>query len=170
MVVDKNNRGESGQALFELIVFLPFMLFFFMVMVSIGNSINGSINQEKATRRYFFYLAKGNSRLPDTFDLNEYKNNGVINVQQAALAWSAKRLGAKDNYGGCYQINSLFDSDLSDECDAPAIEDSKTRFVRVFTAFGVCGTSYSLNSGTNQYDTSDLQTLTRCFNGNDDSP
>ena len=60
----KISLKEEGQAIFELLVFLPVFLFLFVVIYNIGNSINISINQQKATRRYFYYIQKGNSFLP----------------------------------------------------------------------------------------------------------
>ena len=46
---------QQGQALVEFIIFLPFMLMMYTVVITLGDAINGSINQQKATRAYFYY-------------------------------------------------------------------------------------------------------------------
>ena len=68
---------EEGQALFEFVVFLPFLLFILVLMFTLGNAINGSINQQKAARRYFFYLNKGNSTLPNASNLRRICRRGA---------------------------------------------------------------------------------------------
>ena len=54
---------EKGQALIEFIIFLPFMLMMFMIVLTLGNAINGSINQQKAVRGYFYYRLQNNSQI-----------------------------------------------------------------------------------------------------------
>ena len=78
MVVDKNNilENSEGQAIFELILFMPFLVYFVTLLFTAGNSINGSINQQKAVRGYFYHLLKGNSNLPVKLDLDAFKSAG----------------------------------------------------------------------------------------------
>ena len=61
--LSKQERAR-GQALFEFIVFLPFLLFMLTIMFTVGNAINGSINQQKAVRRYFFTSTKATPPFP----------------------------------------------------------------------------------------------------------
>ena len=49
---------NKGQAVFETMMFLPVLLFFVVYMTRTGNAINASINQQKATRGYTYYLLK----------------------------------------------------------------------------------------------------------------
>jgi hypothetical protein len=46
--------NQEGQAVFELLIFLPFLLFLYTIYYTAGNAINGSINQQKAVRGYFY--------------------------------------------------------------------------------------------------------------------
>ncbi|GAB4015297.1 MAG: hypothetical protein Fur0010_14150 [Bdellovibrio sp.] len=150
-----SSNDENGQALFELIVFLPLMIFMLTIIFTVGNSINASINQVKATRRYFYYLAKGNSRLPDKDDLNVLLANGFSNVSMSALGWRESFDGsdaAGKSYSSCYKINTLFSNDSNDECKVPAIEDKKTQFIRIYTGYGICGEDFVKNSTANAYE------------------
>ena len=44
--------NRKGQAIFEFIIFLPILLILYGVLVSVSSAINGSINQQKATRGF----------------------------------------------------------------------------------------------------------------------
>lgn len=143
MVVDKKNEhsteNEDGQAIFEFIIFLPFFIFFFTIMITIGNAINGSINQQKATRRYFYYLIKGNSRAPDLTDLDAFANLNLVG--QSSVGWREKSKN-KTSFGTCYRFQTLFSGDEGETCDEPLDGENRSRFVRVFTFYGICGDSY----------------------------
>lgn len=150
------SNSESGQALFELIVFLPLLIFMLTIIFTVGNSINASINQVKATRRYFFYLAKGNSRLPDRGDLNDLQSNGIRSASMSSVGWRESFDGGAaataKSYASCYKINTLFAVDTNDECKKPSIEDQKTQFIRIYTAFGICGEEFVLDTVTQSYE------------------
>jgi len=152
----KDSKDEKGQALFELIVFLPLMIFMLTIIYTVGNSINASINQVKATRRYFYYLAKGNSRLPDKSDLKEFFQTGMESVSMSSVAWRESEEN-KLSYGACYKINTLFGTDSDDDCKKPQIEDQKTQYIRIFTAYGICGEDYMRNGQIAAYERNALQ-------------
>ena len=140
---EKNLNNEKGQAIFEFILFLPFLILLFTIMSTVGNSINGSINQQKATRAYFFNLTKGNSFVPNRKDLTNYKNVGNFNVGMAGLGW-IKRLENRNPVAPCYKLNTFYGSeDGPESCDEPTTAASTTRFIKVFTYFGLCGESYT---------------------------
>ncbi|MCY4523174.1 MAG: hypothetical protein OXB84_00400, partial [Halobacteriovoraceae bacterium] len=59
MDVEKKKIYSKGQALIELLVFFPFLILLIIAMLKLASAINGSINQQKAVRSYFFYLKIG---------------------------------------------------------------------------------------------------------------
>ena len=135
------NRKEDGQAIFEFIIFLPLMLFMFTVIFTIGNSINGSINQQKATRRYFFHIAKGNSTIPGPWYLSQI-DASVSRIGTVSVGWREKESSGGDSYATCYPLVDFFSDNKDDDCFNPSIKDKKSNFVRIYTQFGVCGESF----------------------------
>lgn len=142
-------KNEKGQAIFELVVFLPFLVFLYTTYYTLGNSINGSINQQKATRRYLFYLLKGNSRALVVKDLQSYVGSGIQSAGNFAVGWREKSSGATGgaSFATCYRFNTLFASEADEECDGRNSEIS-SNFIKVFTFFGVCGENYSAQTGS----------------------
>lgn len=137
-------EGEEGQAIFELIVFLPLLLLILTLMVTISNSINASINQQKVTRGYFYYGLRGNSLGLNRIDLNEY--NSMTTVGMSVIGWRRSDPGhsSADTYAPCFKFNSLFTSDTTDQdCDSPSVASGVTPIVRVYTAYGICSETYS---------------------------
>ena len=144
----KEKRGDDrGQALFEFIIFLPFLLFFVTVMFTIGNAINGSINQQKAARRYFFYIYKGNSTIPDAGNLNILAEDGLQKVGAVSVGWREKDVG-KDSFATCYRLATFLGKGDDDDCDKPSLDEGRSNFVRIFTMFGLCGETYRISDGT----------------------
>ena len=146
MAVNKKNiiENEEGQAIFELILFMPFLVYFVTLLFTAGNSINGSINQQKSTRGYFYHILKGNSLLPVRSDLTEFKANGVNSVSAASLGWAEKRPD-EINYGTCYKFSTLY-STSEEECDDRSPEPNTTIFVRPFTFYGLCSGTYIMQA------------------------
>jgi len=141
MVVDMNN--EKGQAIFEFIVFLPMVLILCGLLVVTGNSINASINQQKATRSYFFQFIQNDSRLPNKRILTRWGTSvGLRKVGHFSLGWTEKLEGSTP-FTACFRYNAMFGDIKPDEtCDEPDIEENKSSYIRPATAFGVCGDSY----------------------------
>ncbi|MBT3235456.1 MAG: hypothetical protein HN353_05870 [Bdellovibrionales bacterium] len=135
MIAKSITTSESGQAIFEMIVFLPFFVILLSVMLTVGSSINGSINQEKATRGYFFYLAKGNSNFPGPKSLSEM--SALSSVGTFSIGWQDYSEG-KLPVSSCYKLNALISKNSGETCQTPEAGSDITRFVRLYTVFGIC--------------------------------
>lgn len=136
-----NNRG---QALFEMILFLPFLLFLYTIYYTAGNSINGSINQQKAVRGYFYTLVKGNSYILTKPELKQFTDQGLKNIGFGAIGWRAKSGGGNRALAPCFKFSSLLKNGSTEECDKPdRDEPGVARFIRLFTFYGVCGPMYT---------------------------
>ncbi|MDC1173762.1 hypothetical protein OAT67_00070 [Bacteriovoracaceae bacterium] len=145
-------ENEEGQAVFELILFMPFFIFFITIMFTVGNAINSSINQQKVTRRYYYYLSKNNSRYPSYEDLVIWNNGGLNAVGMSGLGWREKQEGGSTGnpISNCYKFNTIFANDYDEECDEPDVNDGATQFIRVFTYYGICGMNYRSSPSSNQ--------------------
>lgn len=140
--------NEKGQAVFELIIFLPFLVFLYTVYSTAGNSINGSINQQKAVRGYFYSLLKGNSYVNSMADLEEFSQKSISTVGFSALGWREKSAsGQRDSFAPCFKFSSILKNDSNEECDSDSREgddgEKLSRYVRVFTFYGICGPVYT---------------------------
>ncbi len=145
-------REQRGQALMEFIVFIPFLIGFMSLLVTISSSINGSINQQKAARGYFFHILKGNSTVPLSRTVDSLRDEGATKVGMFAIIWGDKRKGGRQPVAACYKINSMFAGDLEGECDDPMDHsEQKSNYIKVFSVFGLCGNFYSLVPGTTYF-------------------
>lgn len=137
--------NEDGQALFEFVVFLPLVLVLSGLLIVTGNSINASINQQKATRGYFYFYIQNNSRLPNKKDLENWHGSiGLNNIGHFSLGWSEKLASGSTPFTTCFKYNALFGDIKDDEtCDEPDLEEAATSYIRPATAYGVCSESYS---------------------------
>lgn len=150
MAAKKNKilSNHEGQAIFELILFMPFLVYFVTLLFTAGNSINGSINQQKATRGYFYHIVKGNAILPVRSDLNAFKGEGVTSVSVSSLGWAEKRPD-ENNFATCYKFSTLY-STSEEVCDEKAPDPNTTIFVRPYTFYGVCSGTYVMQ-GDGEY-------------------
>ena len=140
----KNINNEKGQAIFEFIIFLPFLVFMFTIFYTAGNSINGSIDQQKATRGYYYTLVKNNTYLLTETDLAKLAEHSVRRVGFFSIGWREKGDDTKQ-YGNCFKFMSLLRGTATEECDSSErVDDRASVFVRVFTTYGVCGGTYFL--------------------------
>lgn len=148
-------KKDDGQALFELIIFFPFFLLMITVMLQVSSSINASINQQKVTRSYFFYLLKNNSTFPDRNDLDVYADKNLTHVGFSSIHWRDEEKLGDVSQAPCYGLDPFSGitpglsgeechSDLRAFSTPPGIE-KKTRFLRVYTAFGLCSAHYQLD-------------------------
>jgi hypothetical protein len=138
-------KYNQGQALIELIIFLPLMITLYSVISGFANSINGSINQQKITRAYFYNRIQNNSTFP-----------GPSLVKESLPSWSVFSvffIGWKDYFKDgespvmpCYKVSIPFKKGPKDKCE-DAYTQKRTLWVRVGTVYGVCGTSLFHNSG-----------------------
>jgi hypothetical protein len=116
-----------------------------LMILNVGNSINASINQQKAARGYTFYLLKGNSLGNRRVDLKEYEGD-LTEVSSFMIGWRAEQdSSGKKSYGSAYKLPTLPWGDDSQEEDCLERTDGssrKSQCIKVFTMFGVCGETY----------------------------
>lgn len=132
-------QNEEGQALIELIIFLPLMVTLYSVIGGFASGINGSINQQKATRAYYFYRAQNNSTTPGPKSFENFsvlKSLGMFHV-----GWKDKFVNGRQPLMPCYKISIPFKDKPADDCEE-SYTDPKTLWVRVGTVYGICGGTY----------------------------
>ncbi len=131
-------EGERGQALIEFIIFLPFMLLMYTMVQGLGDAINGSINQQKALRGYYFYRLQNNAHVTRPGEGAETWNSfGMF-----FIGWADFLEGGRTPVYPCYRINLPFTPADGDECNE-TYSDPTTQFIRVGTAYGICGATYA---------------------------
>ncbi len=128
------------------------MVLYFIVL-GLGNSINGSINQQKVTRAYLFARIKNNPYVPQ-------KSSHEPSWSRFGMEMTGFRInefvaGSESPEGACYSTPLAGGSDDID-C-AENYKDIATKFIRVFTVYGLCGQTYQQESGVisfsvNNYD------------------
>jgi hypothetical protein len=137
--------SQSGQALIELIVFLPLIITLYSVISGFANSINGSINQQKVTRSYFYYRIQNNSNIPGPRSF--YPNWKVFGMYY--IGWKDKFEGSEespDPIMPCYKVSIPFKNEPEDAC-GEAYTKKESTWIRVGTVYGVCGTTFFNNNG-----------------------
>ncbi len=146
MPLFKDKSDEEGQALFEFIIFLPFLIYLFSIMVNVTNAINGSINQQKAVRGYMFNSIKGNAMAPTMEDLlGTYQGGGISTGSAFSIGWKERIEGGVSPYAPCFKFVRFLGSPTNETCDDPsgAEEELKSSYIRVFTFYGLCGATYT---------------------------
>ena len=140
----EKKQSESGQALIELIIFLPLIVSLYAVIAGFASSINGSINQQKVTRAYFYYRVQNNSTIPgpSTSEFLAWKKFGLFYI-----GWKERFSGGGETPEmPCYKVNIPFKSTPTDTCEQPYSVEN-TIWVRVGTVYGICGATYFNNNG-----------------------
>lgn len=133
------NKNQEGQALIELILFLPFMLMMYTVVVSLGDSIYASINQQKITRAYFYHRMQNNAQIskPQRGGGGSLINSNWSQFGHFFVGW-ADYLNSDNPVAPCFKLNLPFAPGAGDNCDS-SYTNLTTQFVRVATVYGVCG-------------------------------
>lgn len=157
--INRELLSDSGQAIFELIVFMPFFIYLITVFFNIGDSINSSINQQKAVRGYHFFLLKGNSTAPDLQGLQTFKNDALDGGSMVVTGWQEKTQGNVP-MAPCFKFSSVFAGAGDETCETPTEEGEKSKYIRVFTVFGICGASYIKGGLSDFYIRKDLLFIT----------
>lgn len=134
-------KHEEGQALLELIVFLPLMFTIYAVITGFANAIFGSINQQKAARAYFYYRVQNNSTIPRRPDPSVTWNKyGTF-----FIGWREKTID-RFPVAPCYRISIPVSDPADTNCDEAYSGDPgsspSTQFMRVGTIYGMCGATY----------------------------
>jgi hypothetical protein len=152
----KENKlnGQEGQAIFELIIFVPFFLYLISVLITLGNSINGAINQQKAVRAYFFGTYRGNPTMPSKNNLEAFQRNAVESVGLIGFGWRMKRVGGDGSEAGCFKLPSVIGNDphKDENCEDTGPPKDSTGFIRLYTMFGVCSQNYIVDGATYKVD------------------
>lgn len=138
----KRNSQQDGQALIELIIFLPLMLTLYSVIGGFASSINGSINQQKITRAYFYYRIQNNSTVPGPKlgSWDKWKKFGMFYI-----GWKDYFQGDASPVMPCYKVSIPFKEAEKDKCEE-AYTKAQTLWVRVGTVYGICGATYVNNN------------------------
>ncbi len=142
MAVKKLKKNNEGQSLIEFIVFLPIVTILLVILLNIGSSINGAINQQKITRSYFFSRVKGNSMIP--YEKENFEVFGMFHIGWAEI------MKGEQPVLPCYDLSLNILSDENDETDCKNYTGDSTQFIRVGTVFGMCGATYIRTSGDNK--------------------
>lgn len=147
-----DKTDQKGQALIELIVFIPLILTIYSVIGGFASSINGSINQQKITRSYFYYRIQNNPYMPGPKVAQpDWKLFGMFYI-----GWRSKFAsgGTEEPVMPCYKISIPFKDKPQDECEEPYTQDT-TLYLRVGTVYGICGQTYYRTSETAVYSVPD---------------
>ena len=143
---------KKGQAIFEFIVFLPIMVILYGVIVAISSAINGSINQQKATRGFTYGMIKGNPTIPLRILVERNANEGVERQGMFVHLFGDELTGGANPrpFAVCYKVR-LFGQEDDEECKDPITDagDNSSRWIRVKTAYGLCGASYVVDKNQN---------------------
>ena len=147
----KANIGQQrGQAIFELLIFVPFLLLFMQLFMTIGSSINGAINQQKAVRGYFYQLARNNSRIPTTSDLTRLAAFNLNYIGMSVTGWM-DRLDGDVPVASCFHLKNLGNNSgaLDQNCDdASSVAGThRSNFIRLHTAYGICSALFDISQG-----------------------
>lgn|SRR5690606_28249429 len=136
----KRQMNQKGQALVEFVLFLPFLIMIYSVLMSIGNSINGSINQQKATRGYMKFRLQNNSYVPKPSWGGDDLANGMNTFGMWIIGWMEEMEG-NTPVKTCYKFNIPIGESDNDECEKTYTKNT-TQYIRIGTVLGVCGASY----------------------------
>jgi hypothetical protein len=146
----KRKKGEEGQSIFEFVIFLPLLIYFFSILINITSSINASINQQKVLRGFYFHLVRGNSNVPDAADLASLADAGIRNIGYYAFIY--RETGSEDdseNFAPCFRMSTALGGNKDETCEDPESDEGSTTFVRVFTSYGICSNTYRVGAGEN---------------------
>lgn len=131
-------KNQKGQAIIELIIFLPLMFVLYSMISGFANAINGSINQQKFTRAYFYYRLQNNSTIPKPTAENIEGNWSTFGM--FFIGWR-ERFESNKPVAPCYQLTIPLSANDDDKCEDKYTNPS-TMFIRVETVYGVCGGTY----------------------------
>ncbi|MCY4643110.1 MAG: hypothetical protein OXB88_00670 [Bacteriovoracales bacterium] len=136
--------SSRGQAIFEFIIFLPIMLVFYGIIVSISSAINGSINQQKSTRGFLYSTIKGNPNIPIRELVQTNFQDSGVQIQGMMAQLYAEKLSTQGNlrpYATCYKV-PLYGQDDGEACDDVTGANDSSPFIRIKTGYGLCGATY----------------------------
>lgn len=138
--VIKNLKTDKGQSLIEFVLFLPFMLMIYSVIINVSGAINASLNQQKVTRAYFYYTLQNNSMFPGPSREGGDPTQGWSTFGMRILGWSTELIDSKP-VAPCFKFNIALGESDGDACKDP-YSGKSTQYIRVGTVYGACGATY----------------------------
>lgn len=134
-------ENEEGQSVIEFVIFLPFLLMMYTATMSIANAINGSLNQQKVTRAYFYYTLQNNSTFPRPYrDGGSQPYNYWTQFGMQIMGWTEKLVN-EEPVMTCYKFKIPLGTAKGDSCEK-SYRTTTTQYIRVGTVYGACGTTY----------------------------
>ena len=150
MVVSKLKdilNNEDGQGMIEFFLFLPFMLMMYSISLSLVSSINSAINQQKVTRGYFYYKMQNNSFVPGPRRDGVQPESGWSKYGMHINIWAESFMPSGDQpKATCFKFEVPLGKTEGDSCDQ-SYDTTTTQYIRVATAYGICGTTYFNDNG-----------------------
>ncbi len=146
MDVKNQSSNESGQALFEFIMFLPFVLIILHALFTIANSINAGINQQKSLRGYYFQLLKSDSMGLASEDIDTLHGAGVRFVGFNAIGWKEKFINGDQPASPCFGMTKLIGQNQGQTCDEIVTQGEPSAYIKLFNVFGICTKTYLPNN------------------------
>lgn len=162
-MVVKLIKNKRGQAFFEMIVFIPFMLYLFTLIVTFGNSVNGGINQNKLTRGAFYHLLSHNSMAPRSDFMSAFAAQGTNVVGMFVVGYREDRDG-EQSIASCYRVNRVFGGNVDEECEDPPPSTEETNQIRIYTLYGLCTASFRMTGANPEYEDYMANSIESCMN------
>jgi hypothetical protein len=133
-------QQEKGQSLIEFVLFLPFMLMIYSVIINVSGAINASLNQQKVTRSYFYYTLQNNSMFPGPSREGGDPTQNWQYFGMRILGWSTQLIDSKP-VAPCFKFNIALGESSGDACEDP-YSGKSTQYIRVGTVYGACGATF----------------------------
>lgn len=140
-------QKQKGQSIFEFLVFVPFLLLLLQAFMRVGGAINGSINQQKHLRGYFYYKLKNSSYFPTLSDLSQLGQ--ISQVGYSAFGWNEELVQNRNPKAPCYKLSSFFGEPIDTCGELTERASQKSQHIRVYTVYGLCGGVFTLNNDGN---------------------
>jgi len=150
MAARKKNilENQNGQSIIEFLLFLPFMLMMYSVTMSISNSINASINQQKIARSYWHYINMNNSTIPAPLRGGAEPSNSWQVFGSSIVGWSEELFEGRIPLAPCFKFVIPLGEGADDSCEE-SYSGTSTQFIRIQTVYGICGATYIKSDGYN---------------------
>jgi hypothetical protein len=140
-------KNEDGQGMIEFFLFLPFILMMYSICLSLVSSINASINQQKVARGYFYYKMQNNSLVPGPRRDGVKPEEGWTRYGMHINIWAESFMPSGDQpKATCFKFAVPLGNAEEDSCDQ-SYRTTTTQYIRVATAYGICGATYNNTDG-----------------------
>jgi hypothetical protein len=151
MKIFKLLKNQKGQSLIEFVLFLPFMMMIYSVIINVSGAINASLNQQKVTRAYFYYNMQNNSTIPKPRRNGPDPSDSWQKFGMQIMGWATELADSSGDGGlpvaACFKFNLPLGTGEEDNCE-DAYSGKATQYIRVGTVYGVCGATYKKSGGS----------------------